>query len=896
MGNTLTLTNVAPSVAFTQGGATVTLAPSLSVSDSDSATLANATVAITGGAFAGDVLAANTSGTSITANYNSATETLTLTGSDTLADYQQVLDSVTFDSTSRNPTDYGSDATRSLTWTVNDGGASNNIATATEAIDITSVNLPPTLIKVASANYTEGGASVTLASAASVSDPDDLDLTSATVSILHGTFTGDDDVLAADGQTSGTIVQNGNTITIAYNATGETLTLTGTDTLADYQTVLDEITFNNTSGNPTDDGADRTRTVIWVLNNDGSTANGGTQVSAPVTQIISIAAAYQPPTLSNVATSVTYPDGATVTLSSSASLSDPDDLYLTGATVSITGDTFAGDGDVLAVNGLTSGIIVQNETNTITLAYNTSSETLTLAGSDTLVDYQQLLDALTFDSTSANPSNDGSDPTRTVTWVLNNGGTSNNLSTAQTETVNVMVGPFLTAPASVGYTQNGGPVTLASNASLTNFNSTTLVSATVALTSTDLSDGTFTEFGQASDDVLLFSTAGTAITASYNSTTERLTLTGTDTVAHYQQVLDSVEYNNTGENPGNYGSDPTRVVTWTLNDGAASNNIGTSTETIDITTVNQPPTLSNVATSAQFTEGGLFIALSPSVTVSDPDGLDLASATIAIVGGTFAGDGDVLAPTNEVITENGNNFITASYDSTTETLTLTGTDTLAHYQSVLDSTVEFGDTGLNPTDYGSDPTRTVTWVLNNGGSSNNLSTPVTTTVSITAVHSPPTLSNVATSASVTVTAETVTLSPSLSVSDPDSLDLTNATVAITGGTFAGDVLTANTSGTSITASYNSSTETLTLTGSDTLSDYQQVLDSVTFGSTSSNPTTRTVTWTVNDGAASNSIATAATTISIRDTAPFDFTGDGISDLVFQDQGAGAGPNAGTPQI
>ena len=66
---------------------------------------------ITGGTFAGDgdVLAANTAGTSITASYNSTTETLTLTGSDTLAHYQPVLDSVTFSSTSDNPTNFGSD-------------------------------------------------------------------------------------------------------------------------------------------------------------------------------------------------------------------------------------------------------------------------------------------------------------------------------------------------------------------------------------------------------------------------------------------------------------------------------------------------------------------------------------------------------------------------------------------------------------------------------------------------------------------------------------------------------------------------------------------------------------------------------------------------------------------
>jgi hypothetical protein len=94
------------------------LAGAASVSDPDNLTLANATLKITGGAFAGDgdALAANVSGTGITSSYNAATETLTLTGSDTLAHYSQVLDSVTFNSTSLNPTNYGSNTTRTVTW------------------------------------------------------------------------------------------------------------------------------------------------------------------------------------------------------------------------------------------------------------------------------------------------------------------------------------------------------------------------------------------------------------------------------------------------------------------------------------------------------------------------------------------------------------------------------------------------------------------------------------------------------------------------------------------------------------------------------------------------------------------------------------------------------------
>ena len=148
--------------------------------------------------------------------------------------------------------------------------------------------------------------------------------------------------------------------------------------------------------------------------------------------------------------------------------------------------------------------------------------------------------------------------------------------------------------------------------------------------------------------------------------------------------------------------------------------------------VNTPPTLSSVAASVAF-PGGKQVTLSPNVTVSDPDNRYLASATVTISGGTFNKDGDVLAANTTGTT------ITASYDSATETLMLTGSDVLAHYQQVLDS-VTFTSTSSNPTHYGSNPTRTVTWVVNDGMTSNNVSTAATTTVNITAtppVDTPP---------------------------------------------------------------------------------------------------------------------------------------------------------------
>src|SRR5262249_5487479 len=155
----------------------------------------------------------------------------------------------------------------------------------------------------------------------------------------------------------------------------------------------------------------------------------------------------------------------------------------------------------------------------------------------------------------------------------------------------------------------------------------------------------------------------------------------------------------------------TRTVTWTvLDDSGGTATSGTATSTISLTGVNDAPTLDSVATGAQFTEGGGPVVLSSIASVVDVDNLTLAGATGSIPTGTFVGDGDVLSANPS------GTSITASYDSTTELLVLSGSDTLAHYQQVLDS-VAFNSTSDNPTDYGSVTTHEVEWVLNDGSGS-----------------------------------------------------------------------------------------------------------------------------------------------------------------------------------
>jgi hypothetical protein len=105
------------------------------------------------------------------------------------------------------------------------------------------------------------------------------------------------------------------------------------------------------------------------------------------------------------------------------------------------------------------------------------------------------------------------------------------------------------------FSQNGPPVPVEDPAmTVADASSPTLASATVTITNRQ--DGAF--------ESLSADTTGTAITANYDAAGGALTLTGTDTLAHYQQVLRTVRYNNASASPGTV---PDRRITFTVSDG-----------------------------------------------------------------------------------------------------------------------------------------------------------------------------------------------------------------------------------------------------------------------------------------------------------------------------------------
>ncbi len=85
-------------------------------------TLAGATVSISSGFFSRRHADSFTNQNGITGSYNTATGVLTLTGTDDgRATTRRRCDSITFSSPSDDPTSFGTDTSRTITWTVNDG-------------------------------------------------------------------------------------------------------------------------------------------------------------------------------------------------------------------------------------------------------------------------------------------------------------------------------------------------------------------------------------------------------------------------------------------------------------------------------------------------------------------------------------------------------------------------------------------------------------------------------------------------------------------------------------------------------------------------------------------------------------------------------------------------------
>ena len=124
---------------YTENDPASVIDPGIVVSDIDSSTIASAQITISANYAEGEDVLGFTDTGAITGSWDSATATLTLTGTDTVANYQIALRSVTYENTDDSP----STAARTISFSVNDGDIGSSVATST--INVTETNDAPVL-------------------------------------------------------------------------------------------------------------------------------------------------------------------------------------------------------------------------------------------------------------------------------------------------------------------------------------------------------------------------------------------------------------------------------------------------------------------------------------------------------------------------------------------------------------------------------------------------------------------------------------------------------------------------------------------------------------------------------------------------------------------------------
>ena len=672
------------------------------------------------------------------------------------------------------------------------------------------VNHPPDIaaIEGAALNFTEGNAPNAITSTLTVSDWEQPTLSGATIQIVANYSNGEDVLAFVDALG----------ITGSYDATTGTLTLSGVATFADYQSAIRSVTYQNTNNN---NPSTLTRTISVVVTD-------GDDNSSSVTRNITVTAVNDAPVLAAIeATSLAYAEDQAATAITS-SMTVTDDNNITGATVRISTNYVNGQ-DVLAFTGMFG----------ITGTFTVATGTLALSGTATPADYQTVLRSVTYRNTnSISPSV----VTRTVSFIINDGSLNSNTIT---RTISVSV-------------VNDLPVLAAMEGTVLNFNegqaSIVITGATTVsdVDHTNLSGGTIQITGNhlSTEDVLTFTNAF-SITGTFDASTGTMTLSGSTTKANYQSAIRSIRYLNTNVNNP---SALTRTISFAVTDGTDISN--TVARNITITPINDTPVISAIEVATlPYTEDQGPLAITSSIVVTDVDNLPLSSATAQITGN--------YNNTQDVLVFTAASGITATYNTTNGLLTLAGAASVADYQTALRSITYENTNTFNP----NTAVRIITFRVNDGTVNSNTQT---RTITTTPINDPPRLPSIENSAlSYTEGQVAISISPLITAAD-DNVNLSGATIQITGNYISTEDILSFTNTALITGAFDPLTGTMTLTGNTTVANFQTALRNVRYRNSNNatpSPLTRTVSFTVSDAALTATTITRNITVTPVNDVP-----------------------------
>jgi hypothetical protein len=656
-----------------------------------------------------------------------------------------------------------------------------------------------------------------------VSDPDDTTLDSARVRIAAN-FQGGDDLVSQD--------QNG--ITGSYDDETGVLALSGTASVADYQTALRGVRYRNLSnGAPS-----ATKDVEFTVNDAGSdsaaatkqlciTEGGGTN-KRPIGETSEGALVY------------TENDGP-VPVDALFDAVDPDSAQLSGATVKFTTSQGSADDEIDpggGPGGSTSGfapaedaLAVEDQAG-ITDSYDADTGVLTLSGPASVAAYETALRSVTYENSSENPS----DATRLVRFQLTDSGGATSVPGSR----EIYVTPVNDAPVvtpsdgSTAYSEGDPPTAVDSALTVGDVDDTSIEGGQVRIS------GGF----EPGDE--LVPTEQPGIVQAYDADTGVLTLTGSASPADYEAALRSIGFRQTSDDPA-----PSKTVEFTVSDGELDSTA--ATKEIAVTGVNDKPVLDSTDDALSYSENAGPVAIDPGITASDPDSATLNGATVRI-SSNFSISEDRLALPEQP-------GITGFYDEEVGALTLSGSASVAEYEAALRS-VTYANVSDNP----STDARTITFQVDDGGATDNLSDEVTRDIGVTPSNDAPVVTTSEGSTPYVLGDPAAAVDSGLTVADVDDLNIESATVRISGFEAGDELVPAEQPG--IVQAYDSGTGVLTLSGSAAVADYATALAAVGYSHTGETAAgSRTVEFVVNDGDIDSGVASKTIDVTLPPPPP-----------------------------
>ena len=534
---------------------------------------------------------------------------------------------------------------------------------------------------------------------------------------------------------------------------------------------------------------------------------------------------------------------ANITVSDVDSLTDP---VLDSATVTISSGMR--DGDLLAypssVNGITAA------------AFNATTGMLALSGSVSLADWQAALRSVMYSSTSEDPTGTQRDSERVVSFVISDGDVSSGAVSRVVTVVPVNDAPVLAGmdTSSLAYSENDAATAVCSSITVSDVDVLTdpnMESATVTISS-----------GLREGDVLVLPVVATPAPTPLVPRGWSITSGTACSIVSLGSGAMCVQ-----DQSGDYGNDEhctfeyagSAMITRTEWSLEADSECGFDYVQVDGATKYCGASGDATAFPAMLAVNGTRFAFS-SDRFNAGAGFKLCEDTMPTP-----------APTPSHVLGSG---ITSVYNASSGKLVLSGSVPVASWQFALQS-VTFSSSSEDPTGTQSPSDRTVTFVISDGDAS---SAAVTRTITVTPVNDVPVLANVENiSLAYTENDAAQAVSPKITVSDLDYITdatLAAATVTISSGLRSGDVLSYNaTSDSAITAVYDASVGTLSLSGDVSVLAWQAALRLVSYSSSSEDPTGthsasgRSVSFVISDGDSSSSVVTRTVTVTPVNDVP-----------------------------